>query len=74
MRACYSSRSLYRCKTRTDDTPEFRPADEDLPTRRSAPLTPDEKDRRVAALRHALQGAAPEFHYRARLERGGKPQ
>ena len=65
MRASYSSRTDERCKRRATDPPDkFPPV---TPPPRPIPLDPDEKARRLAALRAALAGSAPAFQARIRL-------
>ena len=63
MRTSYSSRPAERCK----NTPKNPPAAAD-PPRRSIPLTPPERTRRIDALQAALAGTAPPFQ--ARIRRG----
>jgi hypothetical protein len=63
--ASYLSRPDRRRKTRRDGSPENHNPD-DHPPRPAAPLTPAERNRRLAALRLALADAAPDFHARAR--------
>ncbi len=84
MRASYSIRSSLSCKTRSDcprdieaDYEESQPIEADyegVQPHRLASLSSAEKARRVARLRNALQGAAPDFHARPRLDRGGDRQ
>ncbi|MBV8266446.1 MAG: hypothetical protein JO252_08990 [Planctomycetaceae bacterium] len=61
MRASHSSRPAGRCK----NTPKNPPAAAE-PPRRSIPLTPPERARRIDELRTALAGTAPLFQARAR--------
>ena len=66
MCAGYSSRPTDQCKGRSDPITGNSP---DAPTpRRFGPLTPDDRDRRLAELRTVLAGAAPKFQ--ARIDAG----
>jgi hypothetical protein len=69
VRASYSSRPPGEHKTPNPASPENHAAASDRPRRFLSP-TPDEKARRVDALRAALAGTAPAFDARAR--RGGE--
>jgi hypothetical protein len=73
VRASYSSRSDDRCKGSGPSTNEFDALAETrvgLPL----PLTPAEKDRRIALLRAILRHAAPTFQARIDAgEQGARP-
>jgi hypothetical protein len=64
VRAGHCSRPDGERKSRSPDSPEIHTAAPE-PPRRSRPLTPAEKARRVDALRAALDGSAPTFQARA---------
>ena len=68
----HSSQPTNQCKGRSQSITENS---SDAPTtRRFAPLTPDDRARRLAELRTALAGAAPMFQARIRAgERGERP-
>jgi hypothetical protein len=59
-------------KCRRSDFAGISPATADPPRCLDTP-TPDEKARRLAALRAALADAAPQFHARARRAGEGRP-
>ena len=66
----HSSRPTNQCKGRSEPIAE-KSSDTPL-SRRFGPLTPDDRARRLAALRTALAGAAPTFQARIRAGEQGE--
>jgi hypothetical protein len=69
----HSSRPREQRKGVDPAAPEFSSPAVDTPPTRRLPLGAAEKARRIAALRAALAGTAPEFEARVRREREGRP-
>ena len=68
----HSSRPTNQCKGRSE--PSTENSSDAPPTRRCIPLAPDDRARRLAALRTALANAAPTFQARLRAgEQGERP-
>jgi hypothetical protein len=70
--AHHPSKASEESKRRNAAFAEISPATADPPRCLYTP-TPDEKARRLAALRAALADAAPQFHARARRAGEGRP-
>ena len=68
----HSSRPTNQCKGRSEPISEN--SSDAPPPHRFGPLAPDNRARRLAALRTALAGAAPTFQARLRTgEQGERP-